>query len=214
MSLKGGIINEFRTKKDIKEWKGFISKEGYDYYVIARAGSAVEESCLSCHGDPAAAPKEVIERYGTTSGFNRKVGDVVDALILYIPIQAPLANARQAVVIFISIYTVFFGIIFWLINKRFGWFYEKIELDKKTIEGISKEVLNLNHEMEDIVAERTMGMIGLRVADRIRNPVTVIGGLCKQLSKKKWKEFLKINLKISCLSAKKWKRLLPILMNW
>ena len=68
--------------------------------------------------------------------------------------------------------------------------------------------------MEDIVAERTMGMIGLRVADRIRNPVTVIGGLCKQLSKKKWKEFLKINLKISCLSAKKWKRLLPILMNW
>ena len=139
---------------------------------------------------------------------------MVDALILYIPIQAPLANARQAVVIFISIYTVFFGIIFWLINKRFGWFYEKIELDKKTIEGISKEVLNLNHEMEDIVAERTMGMIGLRVADRIRNPVTVIGGLCKQLSKKKWKEFLKINLKISCLSAKKWKRLLPILMNW
>ena len=60
--------------------------------------------------------------------------------------------------------------------------------------------------MEDIVAGRTMGMIG-EVADRIRNPVTVIGGLCKQLSKKKWKEFLKINLKISCLSAKKMEKI-------
>lgn len=179
-----GIINDFRTKKDIKEWKGFISKEGNDYYVIARAGSPVKESCLDCHGDPATAPKEVTKKYGTTSGYYRKTGEVIDALIIYIPIQAPLANARQAVVIFIGIYTVFFGIIFWLINKRFGWFYEKIELDKKTIEDISKEVLNLNHEMEDIVAERTMGMVGLRVADRIRNPVTVIGGLCRQLSKK------------------------------
>lgn len=179
-----GIINDFRTKKDIKEWKGFISKEGNDYYAIARAGSPVKESCLYCHGDPATAPKEVTKKYGTTSGYYRKTGEVIDALILYIPIQAPLANARQSVVIFIGIYTVFFGIIFWLINKRFGWFYEKIELDKKTIEDISKEILNLNHEMEDIVAERTMGMVGLRVADRIRNPVTVIGGLCRQLSKK------------------------------
>lgn len=189
-----GIINEFRIKKDIKEWKGFISKEGYDYYVIARAGSPVKERCLDCHGDPVAAPKEVIERYGTTSGFNRKVGDVVDALILYIPIQTPLANARQAVVVFIAIYTVFFGIIFWLINKRFGWFYEKIELDKKIIEDVSKEVLNLNHEMEDIVAERTMGMVGLRIADHIRNPVTVIGGLCRQVYKRELDEASKEKL--------------------
>jgi hypothetical protein len=177
------IINDFRTKKDIKEWKGFISKDDYDYYVIARAGSPVKESCLYCHGDPAMAPKEVTERYGTAYGYNMKVGEGVDALIVYIPIHAPLASARQAVVVFIAIYTVFFGIILWLINRRFGWFYEKIESDKRTIEDIGKEILNLNREMEDIVAERTMGMIGLRVADRIRNPVTVIGGLCRRLSK-------------------------------
>jgi signal transduction histidine kinase len=44
--------------------------------------------------------------------------------------------------------------------------------------------MDLNHEMESIVAERTMGMFGLKVADRIRNPVTVIGGLCHQLARK------------------------------
>lgn len=178
------IINDFRTKKDIKEWKGFISKDEYDYYVIARSGEPVNESCLYCHGDPAIAPKGVTERYGTTSGYNMKVGEVVNALIVYAPLHAPLAKARHAIVVFIAIYTVFFGIILWLINRRFGWFYEKLESDKRTIEDIGKEVLNLNREMEDIVAERTMGMIGLRVADSIRNPVTVIGGICRQLSKK------------------------------
>ena len=179
-----GIINDFRTKKDIKEWKGFISKEGYDYYVIARAGTPLKESCLYCHGDPATAPKEVTKRYGTTSGYYMKAGEVVDALIVYIPIRIPLANARKAVAIFIGIYTIFFGIVFWLINRRFGWFYKKISSDKETLENISKEILNLNREMEDIVAERTMGMVGLRIADRIRNPVTVIGGLCRQVYKK------------------------------
>lgn len=178
------IINEFRSRREMKEWKGLIEKQGYNYYVLARAGSPIEEGCLYCHGDPAAAPKEIIKRYGTASGFNMRVGDVLDTLIAYIPVQIPLISARKIVAIFIGIYTIFFGIVLYLVNRRFGWFYEKIESDKKTIEGISTEILNLNREMEDMVAERTMGMVGLRVADRIRNPVTVIGGLCRQIFKK------------------------------
>ncbi|MCL5978628.1 MAG: ATP-binding protein, partial [Nitrospirae bacterium] len=163
---------------------GLIEKQGYNYYVLARAGSPIEEGCLYCHGDPAAAPKEIIKRYGTASGFNMRVGDVLDTLIAYIPVQIPLISARKIVAIFIGIYTIFFGIVFYLVNRRFGWFYEKISSDKETIENISKEILNLNREMEDIVAERIMGMVGLRIADRIRNPVTVIGGLCRQVYKK------------------------------
>ncbi len=192
--FEADIINEFRSKREMKEWKSLIEKDGYEYYVFAHAGEPAEEKCLYCHGNPAVAPKEIIERYGTTSGFNMRAGDVVDTLIVYIPIQAPLANARQAVVIFIAIYTIFFGIVFWLVNRRFGWFYEKIESDKKTIEDVSKEILNLNREMEDIVAERTMGMVGLRVADRIRNPVTVIGGLCRQVYKRELDEASKEKL--------------------
>lgn len=178
------LITEFRNNKEMKEWKGLIERQGHHYYVLARAGSPIKESCLYCHGDPATAPEEIIKRYGTAAGFNMKVGDVVDTLVAYIPIHIPLMSARRTVAIFIGIYTIFFGIVFWLVNRRFEWFYEKIESDKKIIENISTEILNLNREMEDIVAERTMGMVGLRVADRIRNPVTVIGGLCRQVFKK------------------------------
>ena len=145
----------------------------------------LQESCLSCHGDPQAAPKEMVEQYGATAGFQMKVGERVDALMAYIPVHVALEDARRTVAVFIGLYTVFFGIIFYLINMRFEWFYEKIESDRNIIESIDKEVMNLNHEMEDIVAERTMGMFGLKVADRIRNPVTVIGGLCQPAREKR-----------------------------
>ncbi len=182
--FEAGLINEFRKNKEMREWRGLITKEGQHYYILARAGSPVEEKCLYCHGNPGVAPKEIIKRYGSTAGFDMKVGELSDTLIAYIPVHIPLASARRTVAFFVGIYTIFFGIVFWLINRRFGWFYEKIESDKKTIENIGTEILNLNREMEDIVAERTMGMVGLRVADRIRNPVTVIGGFCRQIFKK------------------------------
>jgi signal transduction histidine kinase len=182
--LEARIINEFRNKSEMTEWRGFIEEQGAHYYVLAQAGLPIQESCLSCHGDPQAAPKEMVERYGATAGFHMKVGERVDALMAYIPVHVALQDARRTVAVFVGLYTVFFGIIFYLINMRFKWFYEKIESDKDIIESIDKEVMNLNHEMEDIVAERTMGMFGLKVADRIRNPVTVIGGLCHQLARK------------------------------
>jgi signal transduction histidine kinase len=182
--LETRIISEFGNKRDVREWKGLIEDQGVQYYALAHAGSPIEESCLSCHGDPKAAPKELVEQYGPVAGFHRKVGERVDALMVYIPVHYALENARRTVAVFIGIYTVFFGIIFYLINKRFEWFYGKIEADKDTIESIDREVMSLNHEIENIVAERTMGMFGLKVADRIRNPVTVIGGLCRQLSRK------------------------------
>lgn len=178
------IINNLRAEKELIEWKGVIERQGYKYYVLAHPGLYVEARCLYCHGDPVVAPMELIERYGTTSGFYKKEGKGVDALFVYIPVNVPIASARKSVAIFISIYTVFFGLVFWLINRRFKWFYEKIESDKHTIEDINAEVLNLNRDMEDIVAERTMSIICLRVADRIRNPVTVIGGIGRQLLKK------------------------------
>ena len=103
---------------------------------------------------------KVIERYGTTSGFNRKVGDVVDALIYTYPFRH-LLQMPDRLLLFLLPFTQYFSALFsGSLTKDSGGFIGKIELDKKIIEDISKEVLNLNHEMEDIVAERTMGMVG------------------------------------------------------
>ena len=38
-----------------------------------------------------------------------------------------------------------------------------------------------NREIETLISERTMNLMALTVADKVRNPATVIGGLCRQL---------------------------------
>ena len=55
---------------------------------------------------------------------------------------------------------------------------------KKRIEDMNAEILKLNGEMEQLAEERTLSLLSLRVADRIRNPVTVIGGFCRQIIKR------------------------------
>ncbi|GAB4409793.1 MAG: hypothetical protein OHK0032_05460 [Thermodesulfovibrionales bacterium] len=179
-----GIINTFIGNRELKEWRGFRTRPDGEYYVIARAGEPFTADCLSCHGDPSVAPEELLKRYGTTAGFNRKIGELVDAKFVYIPISVPLAAARKVVAVFIGIYTLLFGIIFLIIDVRFTGLYNRIDSDKKRIQEINLELLNLNRDMESICAERTLNLIALSVADRVRNPVTAIAGTFNRILKK------------------------------
>jgi len=63
--------------------------------------------------------------------------------------------------------------------------YVRILNDKTKIENINSEMTELNQELEDIVAERTMGLMALTVADKIRNPAAVIGLVCRRVLKNK-----------------------------
>jgi signal transduction histidine kinase len=59
--------------------------------------------------------------------------------------------------------------------------YLKMSDDKKKIEGINAALTELNQELETMVAERTMSLMALTVADRVRNPAVVIGWTCKKI---------------------------------
>lgn len=58
------------------------------------------------------------------------------------------------------------------------------ELLLKEIETINADLTELNHELETIGAERTMSLMALTVADRIRNPASMIGGRCRRILEK------------------------------
>ena len=51
----------------------------------------------------------------------------------------------------------------------------------KEIEAMNADLTELNHELETIGAERTMSLMALTVADRIRNPASIIGGRCQRI---------------------------------
>ncbi len=56
---------------------------------------------------------------------------------------------------------------------------KNMELDKA-----NSELLELSQDMESLVHERTVVELALRIADKIRNPATVIGGLARIVLKK------------------------------
>ncbi len=180
--FEASIIRELASGGE-KTWDGFIDRDGVRYYVLAKAGDIPDTSCLQCHGEPSAAPKEVTSQFGTASGFHLRPGELIDALFVYVPASIPLAYIRESVMVFAGLYTVFFAVILLAINRRFRGIHAELESGRQKIESFSQEILNLNQEMEGIVAERTLGMVGLRVADRIRNPVAVIGGITRRLTK-------------------------------
>ncbi len=55
--------------------------------------------------------------------------------------------------------------------------------ERDKLERMSREILQLNQDLEQIVSERTVAELALRIAHQIRNPVMVIGGLLRRLFK-------------------------------
>lgn len=62
--------------------------------------------------------------------------------------------------------------------------YNRMAEDKKKIENINTDMISLNKDLQNLVAERTMAILGLSVADKVRNPVAIIGCMCKRLVNK------------------------------
>ena len=56
---------------------------------------------------------------------------------------------------------------------------KNIQLDR-----VNTDLLQLNQELEALANERTIGEMALKVADQVRNPASVIGGLARLLRKK------------------------------
>ncbi|MGC2062225.1 MAG: DUF3365 domain-containing protein [Thermodesulfovibrionales bacterium] len=178
------IIIMFAGNRGIKEWQGFRTRGGAQYYSMAVAGDPFTGDCLKCHGNPGDAPAEFRERYGTKRGYNVKTGDLIDATFVYIPIGVPLASARKTVMVFIGVYLLFGTIILSIVIRRFSTLYNRTDADKQRIEEINLELMNLNHDMETIITERTMNLIALSVADRVRNPATTIAATFNRILKK------------------------------
>jgi HAMP domain-containing protein len=81
--------------------------------------------CLECHSTPAAAPKPMLARYGSSNGFGWKDGDVIAAQVISLPLSVPLELARAEfrtvliylVVIFLGSLAVLNAVLYFTIAK-------------------------------------------------------------------------------------------------
>lgn len=96
---------------------------------------------------------------------------------------------------FITFTFAVIGTVSFFFFRAYSYYLKMLE-DKKKIEAVNADLTELNQEMETMVAERTMSLMALTVADRVRNPAAVIGWTCKRiLEKEKVPEKLGENLK-------------------
>jgi HAMP domain-containing protein len=76
-------------------------------------------SCVGCHGDPATAPRDVTEQYGTARGYGYKVGDVAGIISVSLPAE-PLLAASFGVLGPIEIGLIVLAFVMLYVFMHFG----------------------------------------------------------------------------------------------
>jgi signal transduction histidine kinase/DNA-binding response OmpR family regulator len=108
------LIEYFRDNPQASRWNGTLDMNGSKYLAYVSA-MRMEKSCLRCHGRPEDCPKSLLERYGNTGGFYRKVGDVAGLDVIAIPldkVNAALATDATTNIVWAAIWLVaMFGFV-------------------------------------------------------------------------------------------------------
>ena len=113
------IINDFRAHPEKLEI--VVQRATPTGPLLELARPLVNKAaCMSCHSTPDAAPKSMIALYGAQNGFGWKLGDVVGAQIVSVPMKVPQERAAKVRNLFLLTYGGIFLLLFVLLNLLLG----------------------------------------------------------------------------------------------
>jgi HAMP domain-containing protein len=96
------LVQQFKANPAVTELSGERDTPNGRSLYLARPIQVKSESCLPCHTTPDAAPKAMVALYGEANGFGWKLGDVVGAQIMSVPMSVPVKNAEATFINFIA----------------------------------------------------------------------------------------------------------------
>lgn len=96
------IVNRFRNQADQKEFVGEREAGTGRTLYIARPLRITNAACLQCHSTVEAAPRTLIDKYGSANGFGWQLNEVIGAQVVSVPMSVPLARASQAFKVFMT----------------------------------------------------------------------------------------------------------------
>lgn len=88
------LVEMFRANPALRFQSGDRRTEAGTLHYVARPIVVSKASCLDCHSVPERAPRSQLATYGTISGFNWQLGEIVGAQIVSVPV-AEIESARQ-----------------------------------------------------------------------------------------------------------------------
>ncbi|MGH8799553.1 MAG: c-type heme family protein [Casimicrobiaceae bacterium] len=116
------IVNQFRQSPTKTEVIGErASPTGRSLY-LARPIQIKDAACLTCHSTPDAAPRTMIETYGSANGFGWKLNDIVGAQIVSVPTSVPVHRANFTFRVFLLSLLGVFAFTIGMLNLMLYWF--------------------------------------------------------------------------------------------
>ena len=120
------VVNAFRQNPTRVEFSGERDTPEGRLLFLARPIQIKDPACLVCHSTPDAAPRTMIETYGSNNGFGWKVNDIIGAQVVSVPMAVPAQRASYTLRVFlISLAGIFlFTIImlnlllYWVVIRR------------------------------------------------------------------------------------------------
>jgi protein-histidine pros-kinase len=110
------IVTQFRNNSELKETGGVRDTPNGQSLYRARPIIITNEKCLRCHSTVDAAPKSMIQQYGSANGFGWQHNEIVGAQIISVPMTVPYARAAVAFKTFITLLIAVFVLAFVVLN--------------------------------------------------------------------------------------------------
>lgn len=153
------LLDWFRSNPDKELWEGYRKIDDLEYFVMARP-VRFNLSCMPCHGSPADAPHELIERYGSRRGFGHGPDELAGLDVVGLPVDTAVSQIREATVGYVGVYAagmlVFFALIQVFFNhlvvqnmRRLSQFFRARLHDQADIKALEK--LDQGDELEEMV---------------------------------------------------------------
>jgi protein-histidine pros-kinase len=110
------IIDVFKRDATLTEFTNVRNTPAGAVLVVSHPVRLTDKDCLDCHSVPSAAPASMLDLYGPNNGFGWKLGDVVGAQIVTVPMEVALSRANRTFIAFIAGLTIVFAVMLVLLN--------------------------------------------------------------------------------------------------
>ncbi len=110
------VVEQFRQQADKPELTGMRETATGPAVYLARPIQIKAAGCLTCHSTVEAAPRTMIDVYGTANGFGWKLNEIVGAQIVSVPMSVPIQRADRSLKVFLLSLAIVFLATFVLLN--------------------------------------------------------------------------------------------------
>jgi HAMP domain-containing protein len=110
------IVNDFRDNLDKAETVVVRATPLGNFLLLARPLKVSAQVCLNCHSTPEVAPPTMVALYGPQNGFGWKLGEIIGAQVVSIPLAIPLQRAYHTLLLVMGALAATFLVILLMVD--------------------------------------------------------------------------------------------------